>query len=74
MGIWLSDGDLPLNQTKQEGQCLRKEGHLQEEAGGWLWLEQALERRDCGSESGPPEEKGRGPCQPQAKPGSDCCQ
>ena len=37
-----------MNQMKQEGQFLRKEEHLQEEAGGWLWLEQDLESRDCG--------------------------
>lgn len=49
---------------KQEGQFLRKEGHLQEEAGGWLWLEQALERREvtAGEKEAHLRKKGGGPC------------
>ena len=38
-----------MNQMRRAGRFLRKERHLQQGPGGWLWLEQALERRDGGS-------------------------
>lgn len=60
--------DLPLNQMKQEGQFSKDEGHHQEEAGGWLWLAQALEKRDCGSGLGLLEDERGSLSSPQTKP------
>lgn len=57
-----------MNQMKQEGQFLRKEEHLQEEAGGWLWLEQDLESRDCGRKVACLGKEGVVPGSPQTKP------